>query len=156
MVRRGGLTSGWAADEQISITPGRTKDGALPALKSSPDWISPGPLVQPAVLPVCCNTGCDWVWPANQLKPGWDLAVFQGGMVAAVAADELEYVAVAIFWLALYDSGRLAPQDQSPVVPGLTAGCHACLLAMAGPLACGCDDGSCHRSSSSSSAASTS
>jgi hypothetical protein len=30
-------------------------------------------------------------------------------MVATVAADKLEHVGVAAFWLALHDPGRLAP-----------------------------------------------
>jgi len=49
-------------------------------------------------------------------KPG----VIQGGMVAAIAADKLEHVGGAPFWLALHDPGRLAPQNQSPVVPPRT------------------------------------
>src|SRR5215467_2489593 len=54
-------------------------------------------MVQPAVLPVCRNTGRDRVWPADQLQPGWQFAVIPVGIIAAVAADELERVGVAAF-----------------------------------------------------------
>jgi len=37
------------------------------------------------------------VWPAEPLKPGWDLAVVEIQVVAAVAADELEQPSAAVW-----------------------------------------------------------
>src|SRR2546421_7584139 len=47
-------------------------------------------------------------------------------MVAAVRADDLIQVGVAAFETAVYDAGRLAPQDRPSAVAGLTGGrgCH--------------------------------
>jgi len=62
------------------------------------------------MLLVCGDAGRDGVGPAKLLKPRGDVVVIQVGIVAAVAADELERVAVAASWLAIHDAGRLAPQ----------------------------------------------
>jgi hypothetical protein len=104
------------------------KDGALLALLSSPAWMSPG----------AAGAACRVVrMLQHRLRPGmarepdeaWaGSGGIPGRMVAAVAADKLEHVAVAAFWLALHDPGRLASQNQSPVISGLTTGWHACLL----------------------------
>ena len=70
----------------------------------------------------------DRVRTAYPLKLGRDLAVIKIRMVTAVAADDLERVGVAAFRLARHDAGRLAPQDHRPVLAGLQASLHACLL----------------------------
>ena len=59
--------------------------------------------------------------PAEPLKPGRDLRVIQIGMVPAVAADQLKHAGVAAFDTALNDTGRLAPQERYPPVPGLAS-----------------------------------
>jgi hypothetical protein len=66
------------------------------------------------------------VRPAKPLKPPRDLGVIQVPMIAAVGADELEYVGVAAFETTVHDADRLAPQDRPAAVSGLTGGrgCH--------------------------------
>ena len=68
------------------------------------------------------------VGPADLLKFRRDLAVIQVGMVTAVAADDFERVVVAALRLALNDLGWPTPQNHRPVVSGLVAGRHTCLL----------------------------
>jgi hypothetical protein len=50
-----------------------------------------------------------------------DLGVIQVGMIAALAADQLEHVGVAAFHPAAHDAGRLAPQVGGPAVAGLAS-----------------------------------
>src|SRR5262249_18579228 len=103
--------------------------GGLAALtQHRPSWpagTSPQLLVQPAVLLICRDTGRDQVWPAGQVQPGGAPGVIRVGIIAAVAADELEGVGVAAFWSARHDPGRLAAQHQRPAVGALTTGRHA-------------------------------
>ena len=54
--------------------------------------------------------------------------VVQVGIVAAVAADELEGVGVAALRLAISHASWLAPQNDCPSMPGLAGGPHACLF----------------------------
>ena len=87
-----------------------------------------GPLVVPHVLVICGDARRDPVGPTDLLELRRDIAVIQAGIVAAVAADELEDVGVAALRLAVNHAGRLAPQNHCPPMPGLTGGQHACLL----------------------------
>ena len=74
------------------------------------------------------NSSHEPVWPADSLKPGWDLAVIEAGIIAAVAADDLEYVGVAAFRVPRNDAGRPASQYHRPVNPWTAKDCHrACL-----------------------------
>ena len=59
------------------------------------------------------------VWPADLLKPGWDVGVIQAGMITAVTADNLEEAGVAAC-AAINDPGRLPPQARCPAVAGLS------------------------------------
>jgi hypothetical protein len=81
-------------------------------------------LVLRDVLLIRPNAGRDGVGPADPLKLGGDVAVIQAGIVATVAADDLERVGVSAFWLAGDDPDWLAPQN----APGLIKGPHACSL----------------------------
>ena len=65
------------------------------------------------------------VRPADLPKLRRDLGVVQVGMVAAVAADDLERVGVAAFRPAVHHAGRLAPENHRPAMPGLIMGRHA-------------------------------
>ena len=60
--------------------------------------------------------------PAEPLKPGYDLAVIQPGMVAAVGADDLEHVGVAAFRPAVHQPDRLTPQNCPDAVSALASG----------------------------------
>lgn len=69
------------------------------------------------------NTGCQPIWPAEPLQPGWDLTVIQAGIVAALAADNLirlVCLCVTTFRLAGYDTGRLAAQHRNAAKVRLT------------------------------------
>jgi len=77
---------------------------------------------------ICGDARNDWVWPADLLKPGRDVAVIQVGVVTAVAADELEHVGVAALRLAVDDAGGLAPKNKRPVIPGPDRSLHDCLF----------------------------
>src|SRR5215469_10381652 len=81
-------------------------------------------LVQPAVLLVRRHTGRNRVWPTDPLQPRRQLVVSPVGIIAAVAADELEGVGVAAFWPAFYDAGRLAAQNQRPAIGALITARH--------------------------------
>jgi hypothetical protein len=79
--------------------------------------------VEPQVQFIRLNTGCQPVWPAEPLQPGWDLTVIQAGIVAALAADNLVRLVclcVATFRLAGYDAGRLAAQHRNAAKVRLT------------------------------------
>jgi hypothetical protein len=55
-----------------------------------------------------------------------NVAIVQAGIVAAVAADELEGVGVATLRLAIDHEGWLAPQNHRQAMPGLGRGPHTC------------------------------
>ena len=103
----------------------------------------PGQVASPQV-PVVGGHGRPYgVWPAEPLKPGWDLAVVEIQVVAAVAADELEQPSAAV-WAGCPRTRRLAPQDRHQAMAQLarrdrrrSRGVGAWLLAvvMASPLA---------------------
>ena len=57
------------------------------------------------------------VRPAEPLKPCRDLGVVKVGIVAAVAADDLEHAGVAAFAAALNDADRLAPEERRGGLP---------------------------------------
>jgi hypothetical protein len=57
------------------------------------------------------------VRPAEPLKPCRDLGVVKVGIVAAIAADDLEHAGVAAFAAALNDAGRLAPEERRGGLP---------------------------------------
>jgi len=65
------------------------------------------------------------VWPADPPQLGRDLGVVQVGMVTALAADDLERVAVAAFRTAFHDADRLTAQDHRPAESRLITGHHA-------------------------------
>jgi hypothetical protein len=65
--------------------------------------------VVPDVLLIGGDARCGRAEPGDPPKPGWDVALIQAGIVAAVAADELKYVGIAALRLAINHAGRLAP-----------------------------------------------
>jgi hypothetical protein len=80
------------------------------------------------VLLIRGNSGHELVWPADSLKFGRDLTGIQAGIIAAVAADDLEHVGVAAFHVARNDAGRPASQYHRPVNSWMAEDCHrACL-----------------------------
>ena len=60
--------------------------------------------------------------PAEPLKPDWDLGVIQARIIAAVGADDLEQVGVAVLRPAVHDPDRLASQARRCAMAGLTGG----------------------------------
>ena len=57
--------------------------------------------------------------PAKPPKPRRDLEVIQVGTITAAGADELIHVVVAALDTAVYDAGRLVPQERHGAVAGL-------------------------------------
>jgi len=57
--------------------------------------------------------------PAKPPKPRRDFEVIQVGTIAAAGADELIHVVVAALDTAVYDAGRLVPQERCGAVAGL-------------------------------------
>src|SRR6266705_5955288 len=64
-----------------------------------------------------CDALVQRVRPAEPLKPGRGLGVAQIGIVAAVAADDLERAGVAAFGSARNDANRLAAEERSAGLP---------------------------------------
>src|SRR6266700_1410824 len=64
-----------------------------------------------------CDALVQRVRPAEPLKPGRGLGVAQIGIVAAVAADDLERAGVAAFDSARNDANRLAAEERSAGLP---------------------------------------
>src|SRR5215472_3057401 len=87
-----------------------------------------GLVVQLEVVLVGDYADGDRVGAADQLELGRNLGIGQGGVVAALAADDLERIGVGAFRLAIYDPGWLAAENHRPAVPGLITGHHARLL----------------------------
>ena len=76
---------------------------------------------QPEVLFIGGKACPHRVRPADLLKPGRDLAVIQVRVIAALAADELKRVGVAVICPARHDAGRPAPQARRAAVARLTS-----------------------------------
>ena len=70
------------------------------------------------MLGICRKARLPCVRPADLLEPGWEIGVFQVGMVAAVTTDQLERAGVAAHAL-MRDPDRLPPQGCRPTVAGL-------------------------------------
>src|SRR3989442_1603311 len=70
------------------------------------------------MLGICRKARLPRVRPADLLEPGWEIGVFQVGMVAAVTTDQLERAGVAAHAL-MRDPDRLPPQGCCPAVAGL-------------------------------------
>jgi hypothetical protein len=65
------------------------------------------------------QAGVHRIGPAQPLKPGRYVRVFQVGMIAAARADELKRVVMAAFHPAVHDAGRLAPETRRSAVTRL-------------------------------------
>src|SRR5271165_5522410 len=85
-------------------------------------------LVPHDVLLISGDARRDRERPPDLLQLRGDVTVIQVGIIAAVAADELEHVGTAALGLTVDDADRLAPQNQRPARPGLPTGRPACLL----------------------------
>jgi hypothetical protein len=59
-------------------------------------------------------------WPAEQLKPRWNLQKIQVRMIAAARTDELERARITAVYPAIYDAHGLAPHEGCPAMPWLT------------------------------------
>jgi len=77
-------------------------------------------MVSRKVLLICCEALAQRVRPAEPLKPGRDLGVVQIGIVAAVAADDLEHAPLG---------GTGTPLTRSPKRLPLTSRGSALLIA---------------------------
>ena len=71
------------------------------------------------MLGICRKARLQRVWPADLLKPGWDVGVIQTGMITAVTADNLEEAGVAACAV-INDPGSLPPQARCPAMAGLS------------------------------------
>ena len=69
-------------------------------------------------------------------RPAACRRTIQAGIIAAVAADDLEHVGVAAFHVARNDAGRPASQHHRPVNSWIAADCHRACLSWGG-LLCG-------------------
>jgi hypothetical protein len=85
-------------------------------------------VLKPVVLPVCLDACRKPVRPADPLKVRCDFPVIQGGVIAAVAADEFVGIGLAAFRAAFHQVNRLTSQDQCPAQRGLIMDLHHCLL----------------------------
>jgi hypothetical protein len=72
------------------------------------------------MLGICRKARLQRVWPADLLKPGWDVGVIQIGMITAVTADDLEEAGV-VACAGISDPGRLPPQARCPAMAGLSS-----------------------------------
>ena len=86
------------------------------------------PVLKSVVLPVCLDACRKPVRSADPLKVRCDFPVIQGGVIAAVAADEFAGTGVTAFRAAFHQVDRLTSQDQCPAQRGLIVGMHHCLL----------------------------
>src|SRR6266568_5844343 len=73
--------------------------------------------VSPEVPPVRCEALAQRVRPAEPLTPGRDLGGVQIGIVAAVAADDLEHAGIAAFHSALNNADWLVPEERPGGLP---------------------------------------